>query len=191
MLLYRIVAFTLKNDINAIDSFVLNYLFGKKNSIHISINYYFSFLILHGKTFQLWHLIFLFTRPSNHDYTSECVDKWSNNNIQELLENSNDDNDGQNFQLDLMLQTSPTYSCRSGDIYRFGKCTYTPLVEQTDKGYSKFYSILYHMVSQIHTHIHTYIHANFLATASGYAHLAEPGCLCTKQAQWAVQAKLL
>ncbi len=27
----------------------------------------------------------------------------------------------------------------------------------------------------------TYIHANSLATASSYAHLAEPGCLCTKK----------
>ncbi len=36
-----------------------------------------------------------------------------------------------------------------------------------------------------HTYIHTYIHANanFLETASGYAHMAEPGSLCTKQAQ--------
>ncbi len=24
--------------------------------------------------------------------------------------------------------------------------------------------------------------ANYLATVSGYAHLVEPGCLCTKQA---------
>ncbi len=46
-----------------------------------------------------------------------------------------------------------------------------------------------HLYTYIHTHIHTYIHtyihanANFLATASGYAHLAEPGSLCTKQAQ--------
>ncbi len=29
--------------------------------------------------------------------------------------------------------------------------------------------------------LHTYIHANSLATANSYAHLAVPGCLCTKQ----------
>ena len=36
------------------------------------------------------------------------------------------------------------------------------------------------------SHTHT---KNYLATASGDVHLAEPGCLCTKQE--AVQAKLL
>ncbi len=37
--------------------------------------------------------------------------------------------------------------------------------------------------------VHTYIYS--LATARGCAHLAESGCLCTKQALLAVQAKLL
>ena len=44
--------------------------------------------------------------------------------------------------------------------------------------------------STTHTHTHTHTHSrthtqnvNSLATASGYAHLEEPGCLCTKQAQ--------
>ncbi len=30
-----------------------------------------------------------------------------------------------------------------------------------------------------------------LLPLGGHTHLAEPGCLCTKQALWAVQAKLL
>ncbi len=42
-----------------------------------------------------------------------------------------------------------------------------------------------------HTRTHAHTHTNSLATTSGYVHLAEPGCLCTKQALWAVQAKLL
>ncbi len=42
--------------------------------------------------------------------------------------------------------------------------------------------------AQTHTHK---IKKNSLATSSSYAHLAEPGCLCTKKALWAVQAKLL
>ncbi len=42
----------------------------------------------------------------------------------------------------------------------------------------------------IHTHAKMQ-NANYLATASGHAHLAEPGCLCTKQALWVVQAKFL
>ncbi len=50
---------------------------------------------------------------------------------------------------------------------------------------------LWHPVLAHITHTHTHTHTNYFATASGYAHLAEPGCLCTKQALWAVQAKLL
>ncbi len=51
--------------------------------------------------------------------------------------------------------------------------------------------------THIHTHIHTYTHTCkckmqiLLLPLGGHAHLAEPGCLCTKQALWAVQAKLL
>ena len=41
---------------------------------------------------------------------------------------------------------------RSDDIYDgeykiFGKCTYNPQCNQTDRGYAKFYSILYYLVS--------------------------------------------
>ena len=46
-----------------------------------------------------------------------------------------------------------------------------------------------------HTYIHTYIHNNamqiILLPLSGHAHLAEPGCLCTKQALGACASKLL
>ncbi len=55
-----------------------------------------------------------------------------------------------------------------------------------------------------HTCIYTYTHTNvhthackfanlqiFLLPLGGHAHLTEPGCLYTKQALWAVQAKLL
>ncbi len=42
--------------------------------------------------------------------------------------------------------------------------------------------------THIHTHVHTYTHTYtkkmqiFLLPLGGHAHLAEPGCLCTKQA---------
>ena len=42
----------------------------------------------------------------------------------------------------------------------------------------------------LHTYIHTYIQKNMqiLLPLGGHTHLAEPGCLCTKQALGAVQA---
>ena len=47
----------------------------------------------------------------------------------------------------------------------------------------------------IHMYVHTYIHANakmqILLPLGGHAHLAEPGCLCTKQALGACASKLL
>ncbi len=43
-----------------------------------------------------------------------------------------------------------------------------------------------------HTHMHARTQMQILLLPlGGHAHLAEPGCLCTKQALWAVQAKLL
>ena len=47
--------------------------------------------------------------------------------------------------------------------------------------------------ARIHTYIHTYIHTNkqILLPLGGHAHLAEPGCLCTKQALGACASKLM
>ena len=63
-----------------------------------------------------------------------------------------------------------------------------------------------HTHTHMHTHTHTHMHARahththtqnamqmqiILLPLSGHAHLAEPGCLCTKQALGACASKLL
>ena len=86
----------------------------------------------------------MFYRPKNHAYISECIDEWTNEKIQSWLQDSS----SETSIADVMLITKPLYTCRGGNTYCFGKCTYTPLVEQSDEGYSKFYSILFLLVSK-------------------------------------------
>ena len=59
--------------------------------------------------------------------------------------------------------------------YDYGKCTYAPVIDQTDVGFAKFYSILYYMVSrdlfieygehiEFPIHTHTYMCINIKHT---------------------------
>ena len=46
---------------------------------------------------------------------------------------------------ELLMIPQSHYRLQGG--YDYGKCTYAPVVGQTDVGFAKFYSILYYVVS--------------------------------------------
>ena len=82
----------------------------------------------------------LFVLCRSSDYEPERVDSWNNEELKMLSPTV----DGRIIEL-VMLTTS-TSLCKSGCEYSFGKCTYSSIMTQSDKGLSKFYSILYTMV---------------------------------------------
>ena len=88
----------------------------------------------------------LLCRPKNHDYSSEKINHWTNDEIKQMFEDPSS-GDSESHVVELMLSTKPMYACRGGFVYSYGKCTYNLMVEQTDKGFSKFYSILRFIVS--------------------------------------------
>ncbi len=80
----------------------------------------------------------------------------------------------------LLNNTIPTYSNHKHTCTHTHKHAHTKIHKQPK-----------HTHTDTHTQTNTHTHIYSLATTSSYAHLAEPGCLCTRQALGAVQAKLL